>query len=135
MSRNIEKEKINFKAIGRNILIELGRTETRNGIVLPQQTKNSDLLEQDEAFKIKAISDEGMETTGLEVGQYIYLTAYAKPGIKFEKYGKRFALIEVSDIAGFAPDGFDRKSWSKEKEEDKKKLGKLIKGNATLRKA
>jgi len=117
-------DNFNYDVLGRNVLIDIGASVSKGGIVSPDQSKEAGKLAADEAFKVVCISDDGIEALQLNVddiekGYYIYLHPHSLPVFRFEKKGRRYALIEIQDIAGFAPDGFDRDLWLLEKEKEK----------------
>lgn len=116
---NLEKE-LNFKAIGRTLLIELNRTETKNGIILPQQSEAVNIIDTDEAFRVMSISDDGIKSSGVLAGDYVYLTPHCSPKYKFTHNNKRYATMEIHEIAGLAPNGFDMEAWTKKKENERK---------------
>ena len=103
----------NYDVIGRSILIDIGASVTKSGIIKPDQAKDKDTLASDEALRIVSISNEGMDALSLspedvEDGFWIYLHPHCIPMFRFEKSGRRYALIEVQEIAAIAPDKFDR---------------------------
>lgn len=115
-----EKKKINFEAVGRNVLIELEKSEER--IVKTLDSKTDNIIEPTEAILIVSISKLGTEETGLKEGDFIYLDSGAFVEVRFMTEKKSYALIQLNEIAGRAPQGFDRKAWEEKKDKEKSKI-------------
>ena len=113
------KECINFKAIGRSLLINLGSTTTTGGIIMPDQAKMETILQPDEPFEIVSMSEQGEKALGLAVGAFVYLTPFAAPTQLFMTDTNRYAHINIEDVSGYAPDGFNREEWLKERKDRK----------------
>ena len=119
------KEDLNFKAIGKNVLIDLARKPAgkKSGIIMAEQTNKGGLiqLDDDEAFEIISISKAVGEEYGVEIGMFVYLTPGVGPLIKFET-DTIYGLIDAYEICGIAPNGFNKEEHNEKKEEEKKRI-------------
>lgn len=122
-----EQSEINFVAIGRNVLIELEKPKNR--IVQTLDQKDEDVIESDEAVRIASISEEGIKACGLKVGDWVYIDV--NPIERVVTEDKRYATIQIHEIVGYAPNGFDRETWEKNREANQKKI---ISAKAIMRK-
>ena len=119
------KEDLNFKAISKNVLIDLARKPAgkKSGIVMAEQTNKGGLinLDDDEAFEIISVADATAKEYELRVGMFVYLTPGVGPLIKFET-DTIYGLIDAYEICGYAPNGFNKEEHDQKKEEEKKKI-------------
>lgn len=121
------KREVNFIAVGSTVLIELGTIVSKSGLVLPDQAKN--VLESDRAFRVISIGEQALSflSDNIKEGVFVYLKPYADPSLIIEENNLRYAIIEASNISGYAPDGYDLEVHLKRKEEQKEEVKRKIK--------
>ena len=128
---------LNYEVQGRNLLVDVGAVVSKGGIIAPEQSRDKGgAVAGDEAIRVVSISKIGMEALGVtpeqvDKGLWVYLTQFAIPAIRFEHNNRNYALMDVNEVAAFAPNGFNREEWLKEKEEEKQRQKDLTEQKRT----